>query len=147
MLPCQTAPRLEGAEIELRIGSLAERPLVPVDASNVRRGVAILRRRFRIPYTDAAMNAAAERLRPATFYTEDLNDGQADGSLTVRNPLPDAPLFPHQRVNAKVVKSCRKRIGKRIGAQILRAGRAGSLEALEIVDHAETARNIERGVT
>lgn len=86
VLARQTAPRLDEAEIDLWVGSLAERPLVAVDASIVRRGVAISRR-FRIGYFDAALIAAAERLGATTFYSEDLNDGQSYGSVTVRNPF------------------------------------------------------------
>ncbi len=86
VLARQTAPRLDEAEIDLWIGSLAERPFVALDAAMVRRGVSISRR-YRIAYFDAALIAAAERLDAEVFYSEDLNDGQKFGTVTVRNPF------------------------------------------------------------
>ena len=74
------------AEIDLWIISLAERPLVAVDAALVRRGVAISRR-YKINYFDAALIAAAEMLGAETFYSEDLNDGQLFGSVRIKNPF------------------------------------------------------------
>jgi predicted nucleic acid-binding protein len=86
----QTAPRLDEAEIDLWIGSLAERPFVPLDAAMVRRGIS-LSRRYRIAYFDAALLAAAERLDAEVFYSEDLNDGQLYGSVKVVNPFQQTP--------------------------------------------------------
>jgi len=86
VLARQTAPVIDASEIDLWIVSLAERPLAPVDASLVRRGIG-LARRYRIGYFDAALIAAAERLGADVFYTEDLNDGQVYGSVTARNPF------------------------------------------------------------
>jgi predicted nucleic acid-binding protein len=80
------APKIDEAEIDLWILSLTDRPFAPVDAPLVGRGIAISRR-YRISYWDAALLAAAERLKANTFYTEDLNDGQVYGGVTVRNPF------------------------------------------------------------
>lgn len=79
-------PSWSEAQIELWLASLAEWPCVSVDAVLVRRGIAISRR-CQIAYYDAAIIAAAERLEVETLYTEDLNDGQKYGSVTVRNPF------------------------------------------------------------
>lgn len=86
VLARQRDPVIDEAEIDLWIISLAEQPLAAVDALIVRRGVE-LSRRYRIGYFDAALIAAAERLGAATFYTEDLNDGQAYGAVVARNPF------------------------------------------------------------
>lgn len=42
---------------------------------------------YRISYWDAAVLAAAERLGAPILYTEDLNNGQAYGSVRVVNPF------------------------------------------------------------
>lgn len=77
---------LDLAEVDLWIISLAERPLVAVDAALVRRGIAISRR-YKINYFDAALIAAAEILGAEIFYSEDLNDGQSFGSVKIENPF------------------------------------------------------------
>lgn len=46
-----------------------------------------LSRRYKISYWDGAIIAAAMRLAADTLYTEDLNDGQVYGAVTVRNPF------------------------------------------------------------
>jgi predicted nucleic acid-binding protein len=79
-------PKIDEAEIDLWIISLAERPFAPIDAALVRRGIAISRR-YKISYWDAAIIAAAERLGADTLFTEDLNDGQVYGAVTARNPF------------------------------------------------------------
>lgn len=81
-----TSPKLEEAEIDLWIISLAERPFTAIDASLVRRGIAVSRR-YKISYWDGAIIAAAERLGAETLYTEDLNNGQLYGAVTARNPF------------------------------------------------------------
>jgi predicted nucleic acid-binding protein len=44
-------------------------------------------RRYQIPYWDAAIVAAAERLGARTLYSEDLSHGQTYGSVAVVNPF------------------------------------------------------------
>ncbi len=43
--------------------------------------------KYQISYWDGAIIAAAERLKCRTLYTEDLNNGQEYGTVTVRNPF------------------------------------------------------------
>ena len=43
--------------------------------------------RYRISYWDGAILAAAERLGAEVLYTEDLNHGQAYGTVRVINPF------------------------------------------------------------
>ena len=61
-------------------------PCVPVDTSLVLDG-AENAERYRISYWDGSIVAAAERLGAMVLYTEDLNDGQRYGSITVINPF------------------------------------------------------------
>jgi predicted nucleic acid-binding protein len=61
-------------------------PCVPIDASLVKRG-AENSVRYRVSYWDGAILAAAEALGATTLYSEDLNDGQNFGGVTVRNPF------------------------------------------------------------
>lgn len=50
--------------------------------------------RYGISYWDGAIVAAAEALGTPILYTEDLNHGQAYGSVTAINPFIDLPLHP-----------------------------------------------------
>lgn len=52
--------------------------------------------RFAIPYWDAAVIEAARALSCRTLLTEDLNDGQDYGGVTVENPFRAAAL-PRKR--------------------------------------------------
>jgi len=61
-------------------------PLVVVDEAYVRAGLD-LARRYRVPYYDAALLGAAERLGAPIFYTEDLNHDQLYGSVRAINPF------------------------------------------------------------
>jgi predicted nucleic acid-binding protein len=45
-----------------------------------------LSERFRMPYWDAAIIAAAERLQAEVVYSEDFNHGQSYGRVRVVNP-------------------------------------------------------------
>ncbi|MBC2593795.1 PIN domain-containing protein [Ruficoccus amylovorans] len=45
--------------------------------------------KYQVSYWDAAVIAAAERLKAHTLYSEDLNHGQQYGSVTVINPFHD----------------------------------------------------------
>lgn len=71
-------------------------PCMPVDAGLV-KVAAELAERFRISYWDAAIIAAAERAGAATLYSEDLNDGQRYGGVTVVNPFPQPEARPVQQ--------------------------------------------------
>jgi predicted nucleic acid-binding protein len=62
---------------------------VPVDSDLVQSGAA-LAARYRISYWDGAILAAAHELGAKTLYTEDLNDGQRYGDVTVKNPFKPA---------------------------------------------------------
>lgn len=68
------------------IETLEEFPCVNVDASLVHRGAetAYL---HKLSYWDGAIIAAAERLGATILYTEDLNHGQAYGTVTAVNPF------------------------------------------------------------
>jgi predicted nucleic acid-binding protein len=68
------------------IESFEDFPIVPIDASLVRRG-AELSERYQISYWDGAVVAAAQALQAATLYTEDLNHNQLYGDVRVVNPF------------------------------------------------------------
>jgi predicted nucleic acid-binding protein len=61
-------------------------PCLPVDAGIVKSAAAVSAR-HRISYWDGAIIAAAEAMEAAILYTEDLNHGQAYGSVTAINPF------------------------------------------------------------
>ena len=61
-------------------------PCVEIDAALVKIAVE-LSERYQLSYWDGAIVAAAEQARASILYTEDLNDGQALGSLQVCNPF------------------------------------------------------------
>jgi predicted nucleic acid-binding protein len=68
------------------VETLTSFPCVPTDAALVLQA-AETAERHRISYWDAAIIIAAERLGATTLYSEDLNDGQRYGSVTVVNPF------------------------------------------------------------
>jgi predicted nucleic acid-binding protein len=49
-----------------------------------------LRQRYQISWWDALIVQSAERVGAEVLWTEDLNDGQQYGSVTVRNPFAEA---------------------------------------------------------
>jgi predicted nucleic acid-binding protein len=51
-------------------------------------------RRYQISYWDAAIIVAAGELGATILYTEDLNHGQAYGTVTAINPFLDSPAQP-----------------------------------------------------
>ena len=75
-------------ELDQWLDRLSERDVVPVDAELVRRGEEVASR-YRIGYYDGAVIAAAERLGAGILFTEDLNHGQAYGSVRAVNPFLD----------------------------------------------------------
>lgn len=65
---------------------LLELPMITVTRSHI--GAALDHEaRYGISFWDALIVAAAEAGGAAVLYTEDLNDGQQYGSVTVRNPF------------------------------------------------------------
>lgn len=65
---------------------LSNYPTAPIDAAVVQAGFN-LSERYRISYWDGAILAAAEQLGAPVLYSEDLNHGQAYGSVKVINPF------------------------------------------------------------
>lgn len=82
--------KLPEDEAESWLESLCERPCADVDSGLVRDGVRISRR-YQISYWDGAIIAAAHSLGANTLYSEDLNDGQRYGDVTVINPFKPTP--------------------------------------------------------
>lgn len=68
--------------------TLSLMPVVNVTASLVLEG-AVLARRYKIAYWDAALIAACKRCDAETLYTEDLNHGQLYEGVRVINPFRD----------------------------------------------------------
>jgi predicted nucleic acid-binding protein len=68
------------------IHSMMERPCAAVDPAMILAGAAFSER-FQISYWDGAMLAAANGMGAEKFYSEDLNDGQLYGAVTVVNPF------------------------------------------------------------
>lgn len=68
------------------IETLNERPCAAVDAEMVMAGAAFSHR-YQISYWDGAMLAAANAMGAEKCFTEDLNDGQRYGNVTVVNPF------------------------------------------------------------
>lgn len=77
---------LSPERIEDWLRHLGALPLAPVDQPHVMLGLA-LARRYKLPYCDAALLGAAERLGARIFYTEDLNHNQVYGSVRAVNPF------------------------------------------------------------
>jgi predicted nucleic acid-binding protein len=70
---------------------MASKPCIAIDSNLVTDG-GLLAKRYKISYWDGAIIAAAHLLGVDTLYTEDLNDGQKYGDVTVINPFLPAPL-------------------------------------------------------
>jgi predicted nucleic acid-binding protein len=68
------------------INLLRIRPCIPVDTDVVVHG-ATLAQRYDLSYWDGAIIAAAHIAGANTLYSEDLNDGQLYGDVTVVNPF------------------------------------------------------------
>lgn len=77
---------VEDESIDQWLIFLGNCPMVVVDDAYVRAGLDVARR-YKIPYYDAALLAAAERLGAPVFYTEDLNHNQVYGSVRAINPF------------------------------------------------------------
>jgi predicted nucleic acid-binding protein len=90
-------------DIALRwIENLEEFVCMPVDTALVKTA-AVTSVRFGISYWDGAIVAAAAAIGAPVLYTEDLNHGQAYGTVTAINPflgLPAQPGFHEDRQTA-----------------------------------------------
>jgi predicted nucleic acid-binding protein len=76
-------PRPKMMEI---VASLLGSPLVVLGPAEIVSAIQI-EERYNISFWDALILAAAESGGAEVVYTEDLNDGQQYGSVTVRNPF------------------------------------------------------------
>jgi len=65
---------------------LSTLPVVPVDTQLFREAL-LVKQRCRISYWDAAIIAAAHRLKCRIVYSQDLNHGQHYGKVKVVNPF------------------------------------------------------------
>jgi len=66
--------------------ALMDLPTVTVTSAEIRAALAN-EEQFGISFWDALILAAAQAGNASTVYSEDLNDGQRYGSVTVRNPF------------------------------------------------------------
>ncbi|TIP76048.1 MAG: PIN domain-containing protein, partial [Mesorhizobium sp.] len=78
-----TLPPAKAAEW---VAAISMKPCQDLDSAVVMRGIENSQR-YQISYWDGAIIAAAERLGVKTLYTEDLNHGQAYGSVVAVNPF------------------------------------------------------------
>jgi predicted nucleic acid-binding protein len=76
-------------QAEAWIGLLSKQQCAAVNADLVISGIRVARR-YGISYWDGAIVAAAEALGARVLYTEDLNNGQAYGTVTAINPFIDS---------------------------------------------------------
>jgi predicted nucleic acid-binding protein len=82
--------KLPTDEADEWLDRLEIQPCVAVDANLVRSG-AQLAYRYKISYWDGAIIAAAHEGDADLLYSEDLNDGQRYGNVTVINPFKSVP--------------------------------------------------------
>jgi predicted nucleic acid-binding protein len=68
------------------VRALLNLPLVIIDADLLLAALA-MEERYRISFWDVLIVSAAEAAGAQVLYTEDLNDGQQYGQVTVRNPF------------------------------------------------------------
>lgn len=78
--------RLSSADAAALVETWLAYPTLPATADLVRDAMNI-HERFKLSYWDAAILAAAKRMRCPTVYSEDLNYGQDDDGLRVVNPF------------------------------------------------------------
>lgn len=78
--------KLSEQEADEWLDRLTIQPCVAVDGALVKAGAA-LAERYKISYWDGAILAAAHEGGADLLYTEDLNDGQHYGEVTVVNPF------------------------------------------------------------
>ena len=70
--------------------ALLDLPLVVIGREQIVSAFAI-RERYQISFWDALILSAAQSAGAEVVYTEDLNDGQRYGTVTVRNPFTTPP--------------------------------------------------------
>jgi predicted nucleic acid-binding protein len=68
------------------IDRVALRPVIPIDTGLVKHAISISGK-YQVSHSDAAIIAAAQSLEAPVLYTEDLNHGQAYGSVRAINPF------------------------------------------------------------
>jgi len=79
-------PPLEHGEAVEFLRTLARFPVLAVDSEIVFRALEI-KERFQTSYWDACIIAAAQKLECRTLFSEDLQNGQCFGSVTIVNPF------------------------------------------------------------
>ncbi len=77
---------ISAGQVETIIHLLLSRPFVVTDAA-LFASARQLCERYQLRYWDAAIVAAAMRLRAPVLYSEDLSDGQLYGGVRVINPF------------------------------------------------------------
>ena len=88
-----SAVALSSEEVVEWLGRFVRLPCASITPTHVIRSIQIARR-YQISYWDAAIIAAAGELGATILYTEDLNHGQAYGTVTAINPFLDLPAQP-----------------------------------------------------
>jgi len=84
------------------IEKLEEFVCLPIDSGLVKTAAA-MSVRYCISYWDGAIVAAAEAIGAPLLYTEDLNHGQAYGTVTAINPFFNLPAQPGFHENGQKV--------------------------------------------
>jgi predicted nucleic acid-binding protein len=84
-LPVQQVREIAGAFLDL--------PLVVIKQEHIRRAM-VEQERFEISFWDALVLVAADAGGAELLLTEDLNDGQVYGPVTVRNPFRTEARLP-----------------------------------------------------
>jgi predicted nucleic acid-binding protein len=74
------------ADAKATLAAMLAFPVVPITGELVLNAWEI-RTRYQISYWDAAIIVAAQQLSCEVLFSEDLNDGQSYGSVTVCNPF------------------------------------------------------------
>ncbi|MBA4748671.1 MAG: PIN domain-containing protein [Sphingopyxis sp.] len=82
--------KLSAPEATEWLDRISIQPCVPVDSKLVIAGVEISKQ-YKISYWDGAILAAAHEADADLLYSEDLNDGQRYGQVTVINPFKNLP--------------------------------------------------------
>jgi predicted nucleic acid-binding protein len=79
-------PAMPHANAVAAVREFLRRPVVVSDPTLLLTGLE-LKAKYQLSYWDAAIVAAAHSIGAQTLYSEDLNDGQSYGNVTVRNPF------------------------------------------------------------
>lgn len=84
------ARNVSEADATAMVQRMAGLPVVPIDASLVSAAISASRL-WQIAYWDALIIAAAETAGCPLLFSEDLADGRAYGTVTVKNPFGSLP--------------------------------------------------------